>query len=354
MKKMINYYLSKFNRLNSVKKVRALSIGLLVLIAFVFLANIWSIVYLPKEFYSDQTSVFIIKKGESIKNISQNLEEEGIIKSALFFNYYVRFKGISGGLQAGTYEVSPAMNIPKIARKFFKGDSIQKKLILVEGWTLDQIISYLEKEEVYSRNQILEAFSSEEVEEYISQHSYFNDKVKELNFEGYFFPDTYQISLDASPEEFIIKVFSNFDSKINKIELDVISQNKSIMEIITMASIIEKEVKAFEDKRIVSGILWKRMEIGMPLQADATLLYQKQLYQNRVLIKHTKEDSPYNTYTRKGLPYGPISNPGIESIKAAVYPQESSYFYYLSAPNGQTIFSENFEQHKQAKFKYLR
>ena len=135
---------------------------------------------------------------------------------------------------------------------------------------------------------------------------------------------------------------------------EILGQEKTIFEIITMASLLEKEVKAFEDKKLVSGILWKRLENKMPLQVDATITYITGKKSSKVSLDETKIDSPYNTYKYKGLPPGPISNPGLESIVAAIYPKKLDYLYYLSTPEGETIFSKTFEEHKRAKEQYFK
>jgi len=120
-----------------------------------------------------------------------------------------------------------------------------------------------------------------------------------------------------------------------------------------MASLLEKEVKTKEEKELVSGILWKRIESGIPLQVDATIIYITDKKTNKVSYEETQINSFYNTYKYRGLPKGPISNPGLDSILAALYPKESDYWYYLSTPNGQTIFSHTLEEHNIAKAKYL-
>ena len=121
-----------------------------------------------------------------------------------------------------------------------------------------------------------------------------------------------------------------------------------------MASIIEKEVRTSEDKKLVSGILWKRWGIGMPLQADATVVYASGKKNGYVTFEDLKIQSPYNTYLHIGLPVGPISNPGLESIVAAIYPQSSDFWYYLSKPSGETVFSKTLAEHNNAKIKYLK
>lgn len=135
---------------------------------------------------------------------------------------------------------------------------------------------------------------------------------------------------------------------------EIEKQGKTIFEIITMASLLEKEVRTMEDKKMVSAVLWKRLEASMPLQVDATIIYITGKKTTKVSISETKIDSSYNTYRYKGLPIGPICNPGLDSIKAAIYPESSEYWYYLSTPEGETVFSETFKEHNIAKAKYLR
>ena len=154
----------------------------------------------------------------------------------------------------------------------------------------------------------------------------------------------------------------NFDAKVTQEVRDAIAgQQKSIFEIVIMASLIEKEVSSEEDRALVSGILWKRISLGMPLQVDATIAYiknQESRIKNqrdgKISLEDTKIDSPYNTYRYRGLPRGPIANPGLSAIRAAVFPRSSPYLYYLSTPDGRTIFSRTLEEHNAAKEKYLR
>ena len=175
------------------------------------------------------------------------------------------------------------------------------------------------------------------------------------SLEGYLFPDTYEISEGESPEDIIKNILVNFEKKITRELKEAIAlKNKSVFEIITMASMIEKEVKTINDKKIVSGILWKRLEDGMPLQVDATINYITGKNHKSALLADLKINSPYNTYKYQGLPLGPISNPGIDSILAAIYPTESKYWYYLSADSGKTIFSKTLKEHNAAIAKYLR
>lgn len=293
--------------------------------------------------------IFSIKKGEGTKEISVNLEKERLVRMATLFRIYTIFKGVSDKLQAGEYLLSPSMTIPEITEKFVSGDVIEEQITIIEGWNLKDLTEYL-GERGFNQDEFLELTKKD----FSGEYDFLKDKPKDLSLEGYLFPDTYKIREGVTFEEIINKALKNFNKKLNQeLRQGITNQNKKIFEIITMASMIEKEVKTLEDKKIVSGILWKRLENNIPLQIDATISYITEK-KGPISIEDTKIDSPYNTYKYKGLPLGPISNPGLESIIAAIYPESSDYWYYLSTPEGKTIFSKTLEEHNIAKAKYLK
>jgi len=322
-----------------------------LLAIFIILAGIyiWRGIYLPINKNSREI-IFSIKKGEGTKEISINLEEEGMIRMATLFRIYSIFKGVSGRLQAGEYLVSPSMTIPEIAEKFVSGDVIEDQIIIIEGWNLRDIGEYLEKKG-FKQDDFLELTKKD----FSGDYDFLKDKPKDLNLEGYIFPDTYKFKKGENLEEIINKTLQNLDKKLTlEIREEIDRRGKTIFEIITMASLIEREVQTLEDKKIVSGILWKRSENNVPLQVDATISYITGKKGIDISIEETKIDSPYNTYKYRGLPLGPICNPGIESIIAATYPESSAFWYYLSTPDGKTIFSRTLEEHNIAKAKYLK
>ena len=169
------------------------------------------------------------------------------------------------------------------------------------------------------------------------------------------FPDTYRIYIDADLDDIIRKMLGNFDGKLTaKMREDISKQGKTIYEIVTMASLIEKEVRTEKDMKIVSGIFWNRIKNGQALQSCASLAYILGVNKAQYTTEDTKIISPYNTYQNPGLPPGPISNPGIQAIKAAIYPTDTDYNYFLTNPaNGETIFSKTFNEHIKNKNKYL-
>jgi len=255
-------------------------------------------VCLPKSFSSQGGTLFVIEKGEGSKDIASNLSEEGMIWWNHLFRAYVLTRGTSDKLQAGTYRVSPSMSIFTIAEMFASGDVAKETITIPEGFTSEQIHQKLEG--------IVEFGSAILAER-----------------EGYLFPDTYQIPYGLELTQVIEMMTGNFTQKTAGLKIT--------SQIVVMASILEKELKTKEDKEIASGILWKRIRVGMPLQVDVDMW----------------------TYQNRGLPEKPICNPGLDSIKAALNPKDSPYWYYLSKPDGEIVFSKTLEEHNIAKAKYL-
>lgn len=319
---------------------------ILFFVFFVFF--IWQGIYLPVNSLSQEQRLFDIEKGQGSREISLNLEKDGLIKLAPLFRFYVTTKGISGKLQAGSYLLSSSMNIPQMVDKFINGEVEKIKLVVPEGFNIKDIektLSYFE------RNS--SGISNLKAKDFKGEFSFLGSVPDQASLEGFLFPDTYTFSYQASDKEIVQKMLDNFNRKISPdLREEIGRQKKTVFQVITMASLIEKEVKTKEDKEIVSGILWKRLKNKIPLQVDATINYLTE--KDKVSIEETKIDSPYNTYIYLGLPIGPISNPGLESIEAAVYPRNSLYWYYLSSPDGKTIFSKTLEEHNIAKYKYLK
>ncbi len=336
-----------------IKKIALIAGGIFLAVLFF----VYFEVYTPVNPDSHEMVVFTVEKGWGDNNIADSLQKSGIIRSSYFFKFYAILSLKHSVLKAGKYNLSPKMSIYEIANKMARGDIIKNKLTILEGWTEKDIGKYLELKGICSQDD----FALLIKKDYSAEFAFLKDKPKGPegypDLEGYLFPDTYEIAEGEVCQDVIDAMLSNFDKKLTpelrvKIANDPTGAPKSIFDIVTIASIIEKEVRTLGDKKIVSGILWKRLAIGMPLQLDSTINYITEKSDPSVLIKDTKIDSPYNTYKYKGLPAGPISNPGIDSIIAAIYPTQTNYLYWLS--DGTTHFSETLEQHNAAKAKYLR
>ncbi len=306
----------------------------------------WRGVYIPKNAQAEQV-IFEIKKGENFLSISQNLEKTGLIRHRLFFQVYILTTWGYKNLQAGAYLLSSSMNIAQIAEAIVKGESAKIKITAPEGLTLEEI-------EAMGLDLQISGFNLRDsvVSDLKQDYGFLKDAPDDALLEGFLFPDTYYFELGIGREGMIETFLNNFDKKLlPELRREIENQNKTIFEIITMASILEKEVVTLSDKEIVAGILWKRLRNNMPLQVDATVAYV--VGTNKLSKEDMKIDSPYNTYKYQGLPVGPICNPGIESIRAAIYPRDAYYWYYLSTPTGQTIFSSTLDQHINAINKYF-
>ncbi|MCX6718592.1 MAG: endolytic transglycosylase MltG [Candidatus Staskawiczbacteria bacterium] len=339
-----------FSKVNAkfLRKV-ASAMGVILLLAFFFICFE---IYVPINPGSHETITYTVQKGWGDDEIADNLQKLKIIRSSYFFKFYVIATLQHSKLQAGEYNISPKMSIYQIAKKMAQGDVIKDNVIILEGWDINDIGKYLESKNICQQNY----FISLTQKDYSNDFDFLQDKPKKAGLEGYLFPDTYQIARGETCEDILSAMLANFDKKLTpdmraEIAKDPKGTPKSIFDIVTMASMIEKEVRTLDDKKIVSGILWKRIAIGMPLQLDATVNYVTDKSDASVKIKDTRIDSPYNTYKYKGLPAGPISNPGIDSIVAAIYPKATNYWYYLS--DGKTYFSETLSQHNAAAAKYL-
>lgn len=270
-----------------------------------------------------------------MEEIAAHLKNQGIIKSRLLFEFYVFFSGEAPKLQAGKYELSPGLNIVQIAQKFILGATLPPgiKVTIPEGFTLKQTDAHLSEFGLIESGQLL----------------------SQPQLEGYLFPDTYWFDEEAGLDEIIDKMRVNFDRKVDQdLRNEIEAQGKTIEEIIIMASLLEEEVATDEDRRIVSGIFWKRLANDFPLQSCATIAYILGVDKWRYSAQDIEIESPYNTYQHLGLPPGPICSPGLSAIKAAIEPQETDYNFFLSKLNGETVFSKTLQEHNIAKQKYLK
>ena len=335
-----------------------LTIYLFIIVVFLFAFGAVSVLYGLYEFYAPVggtgAKTIEIQNGETLSQIAKNLEEQNLIKSSFWFETYVWLSRIQSKLQAGKYSISPNSNIVQIAGIISQGKVTENDIwvTIPEGFTLKQAQARL----IDSSLDVAQNLDKAKISDFEANYRFFSDAPQNSSLEGFLFPDTYKFKEDVSLQEISMKILDNFDKKLTpQIRQDIVKQNRSIFNIITMASILEKEVKTPNDLRIVSGILWKRIKDKYPLETDATLSYIFGDKEDRHTIEQTKVDSPYNTYRYIGLPPGPINNPGINAIQAAIYPQESDYYFFLTKPDtGEAVFSKTLEEHNLNKAKYLK
>jgi len=295
-----------------------------------------------------------INPGMGSRRIAALLKQEGAISSKWAFVIYVSLKGQASSLKPGVYRFADDSSIAELAPILIAGADNSATITIPEGWSIKDIAVYLAEQGIGSIEQYRGFTSAKSATAFAPRFEFLRDRPAAAGLEGYLFPDTYHIFSDARAEDVILRMLENFDRRVNAdLRDEIIRQGKTIFAVVTVASLLEKEVVSDQDRSLVSGILWKRLEQGMPLQVDATVTFITGKKTVKVSRSDLAIDSPYNTYKYRGLPQGPIANPGLAAIRAAVYPQKSPYLYYLSAPDGRTVFSRTLEEHNQAKARYL-
>lgn len=287
----------------------------------------------------DQVPVkFTVNKGDGVRAIAANLDSEKLIRSPTAFFLLVKYLAIEHDLQAGDFRLNRTMDTASIAKELTHG-FIDVWVTTLEGWRVEEIANRLAKDIDLPETEFLKVAR-----------------------EGYMFPDTYLIPPDATSGA-LAKIFTDtFNTKVNaKIREDAKKISLSFEEIITLASIVEREGKTSDDRPLIAGILVKRLEADWPLQVDATLQYalgyqasEKSWWKKYLLEDDRKVNSPYNTYLHTGLPPAPICNPGLAAITAVVYPQASDYWYYIHDESGQVHYAKTVEEHNANVAKYLQ
>jgi len=305
----------------------ALAIGTATLII-----GVWFFLFsAPGHFPTDR--LIEIPSDSTVSEIALTLEKEGVIRSSFVFRVWMRLTGADRNVHAGTYYFAEPLGVFSVSHRIAEGNrGIESiRVTLIEGMTVREMAQVLD--------ETLPDFDA----------ALFLTLAKP--YEGYLFPDTYFIDPGTSPETVVERMRETFDTRTETLRA---STTESHFErAVIMASLIEKEADTAEDRRIVSGILWNRIEIDMPLQVDAVFGYILERSGYAPTGNDLEIDSPYNTYTNRDLPPGPISNPGLDSLIAALTPTETDYIYYLTGKDGLMYYAETFEGHKRNRELYL-
>ncbi|MGG3999570.1 endolytic transglycosylase MltG [Anoxybacillus kestanbolensis] len=312
---------------------------------------------------NDKTPIHVeIPIGSSVYTIANVLEKNGVIKNATIFRYYVKFKN-HADFQAGNYTFTKAMTLAQIAEQLKTGKLAKEaklKITIPEGKQLTQIATIISQKTGYS---------SEDIMAKLTNRTYINELIKKypsvlttdiLNkniryaLEGYLFPATYSFTEEKPKlEEIIETMIAKTEEVLAKYGEDMEARGMTVHQLLTMASLIEEEATEKADREKIASVFYNRLEKGMPLQTDPTVLYALGQHKSRVYYKDLEVNSPYNTYMHKGLPPGPIANAGEMSIHAALHPAETDYFYFLATPAGDVIFTKTLDEHNREKAKYI-
>ncbi len=319
-------------------------------IVFVVLIGVYIYYFNRYKSALDQTTkakvTITIEKGDNAKNIAKYLKDINIIEDGWVFEWYVKEKKLEKKILAGDFVLEAGINIPKIVDIITNNTQI--RVTIPEGYTIKDIDKLLKSKGI-TKSIIGCSINCD-----FSDFSFLNlDRKNPL--EGYLFPDTYFISKTGFDEKkFLDKLLHNFEDKVYLPNKDLFSSsNRTLDEVVNMASMIEKEALTYDERYIISGILWKRLDEGIALGVDATLRYEASNWETELTYKQLKTNTPFNTRLNLGLPPTPISNPGLESILAALKPRSSKYYYYLHDKNQNIHYSVTNQEHSAKKLKYL-
>lgn len=296
---------------------------------------------------------FSVEKGASLDKISIQLKNRGIINSPLYFKVYAKLNGYEKKIKAGNYIIKPNISMKELLVKFQSPKSDYVIVTIPEGYTLYQIANKLSVLNLADKDRFLNIKLSEVTQDRLISPG--NKVYYEL--EGYLFPETYFIPTESSEVD-IAKIMYNQFQKVFTEEYRKRAEelNMEIKDIITIASLIEKEAANDDERKAISGVIYNRIKKGMSLQIDASVIYaitRGERTLDKVYNKDLAVKSAYNTYNTKGIPAGPIGSPGKASIEAALYPEKNDYLYYVLGDNGH-VFSKTYEEHKKNIDKYMK
>ncbi len=303
---------------------------------------------------TDKTVLVTIPPGAGTRQIGAILAEEGIIHNALVFRVYARLEGLDKEFIAGQYELSPAAGMKEIINKIVKGEVYldTQWFTIPEGFTVEQMAESLTAGQLVDSRRFL-GIASQPPENLIKQYPFLKDAADgncRYVLEGYLFPDTYQVSGEATGEEIVCLMLSRMhrimDQRFEKRALEL---GMTTHQIITLASIVEKEAVVDSERKRIASVFFNRLADNYLLQSCATVQYILGETKPVLSTKDTLIESPYNTYLHPGLPPGPISSPGESTIRAVLFPEESSYYYFVSKNDGsgEHYFGRNLQEHNQ-------
>lgn len=343
-------------------KLLWISIGTLLLVGGMIIEYVWQ--QMKPLARQEKPITITFKSGLGIAAIASELEVHGIIRNAQIFKGYLKWNNEGSIFQAGTYSFYPGVSYEEIITKLKKGDVIPAEMIrftIPEGYTIKQIADRLSKSGLINKQRFLKLVDHTDwLQERVSivKHIPHDTKLK-YSLEGYLFPETYELKKNSSEEEIIIRTVQETEKRLRQVsptwQVDLKQRGMSLHALLTIASLIEREVVLETERPLVAGIINNRLVRKMPLQICATVQYILDKPKERLYVKDLKLDHPYNTYFTKQLPPGPIASPGIISIQAALKPKPSNYLFYVTKKDGSKahLFATTYREHirniKQSK-----
>ncbi|MCG8361712.1 MAG: endolytic transglycosylase MltG [Pseudanabaenales cyanobacterium] len=297
---------------------------------------------------ADKTMQIQIPQGTPAQQIGQDLESAGLIRSSTAWNLWTRWRAFQdpkGGFQAGVYALSPTQTLTDIANQIWLGEVVQLSFTIPEGWSRQQMAEALEAKGFFPASAFMDASSKIPV----NQYPWLPQNIPHL--EGFLYPDTYQLPAEQiTPEAVVFQMLNRFEQKAFSLYQQ--QPTVSLLEWVTLASIVEKEAVVPEERGIIAGVFANRLENSIPLGADPTVEYGlgiEQTPEQPLTFDQVNTPSPYNTYINPGLPPTPIASPGQASLEAALKPEKTDYLYFVARYDGTHVFSRTLAEHEAAQ-----
>ncbi len=328
-------------------QILLISLATLIVALGFILATFDYFVHTPKQRATTEQG-FVVNNGEGLRAISTSLKNKKIISSDLMFMIYLKVSGLSGNIQAGEYSLSPSMTPITIADILSNGKVASRRITIPEGWTISQMGEYLEKQGIVKKVDFEVATHKQYPYDFLA------GKASDITLEGFLFPDTYQVSVMATADSIVKMMLENFDRRITTdLRATADKSGLGLYKTIVLASIVEEEANKPADRKVVAGIFMARLNEGMRLQSDVTVAYPLGEDRKEITAQDLATSTPYNTYLIDGLPVGPICNPGLDSITSVIYPEMTSFRYFIAA-EGQMYYAKTLDEHNALVAKYLR
>lgn len=325
-------------------------ISLLILIAFIAILAIKASSDIKSPFKVKNENVkFSVNEGDTLFNVISKLKDKELIKNEFLFKVYIKNNNLDTNIKPGEYYLKNDTSIRNFVEMLNKGskESTLLKITIPEGYDIEQMAKLMEEKGIISSEEFISSCKINKVPSYIKS----NSKVK-YELEGYLFPDTYEFNKNVTGKEIIDKMLNQFQLVVKDIEKEKNLKIDDMQKIINIASIIEKEARIDEDRAKIASVIFNRLNKNMMLQVDATVLYALGGHKSRLTYDDLKIKSPYNTYVTNSLPPGPICSPGVESIKAALFPEKTNYVFYVLEDDKKHFFTNNYNDFLKAKERY--
>lgn len=322
---------------------------LILVFGVILLASVYILMSLSPVSSSSKSRevVVAIPVSATANQVGEILKQNELVRSPLLFSLYARYTGMDSRIKAGEYRLNDSFSTPEVLRELVEGRLAEQSFTVPEGFTTAQIADLLASKGLADREKFLKAVSDEEF-----SYPFIQGLPKgEKRLEGYLFPDTYQADRGSTEKSIIDMMLKRFESEMEELNYEAQAESNGVTlhEALTIASLVEREALVDEERPLIAGVIYNRLEIDMPLQLCATVQYAQGATKPKLYYEDLEIDSPYNTYKIYGLPPGPISMPGRNSLLAAVRPASTEYLYYVAKPDGTHAFAATLAEHDANK-----